>query len=78
MNIKNIDKSKEYTFEDALKKLMRNRNVVITSKNTNDSYLLENSKKGIKIKYYNNSVKSWVGVDYVLTKEIFGTWYVTE
>ncbi|WP_394896285.1 hypothetical protein [Clostridium paraputrificum] len=73
---KQVDKKKEYDFIAAWDKLFEG--YIITSLNTKHSYKLLNIESGIvKLKFYNSITAMWQVTDYLLTKEIFGKWYVT-
>lgn len=73
---KQVDKKKEYDFMEAWDKLFEG--YIITSLNTKHSYKLLNIESGIvKLKFFNTITAMWQTTDYLLTKEIFGKWYVT-
>ncbi len=74
---KQVDKKKEYDFISAWDKLFQG--YIITSLNTKHSYKLLNVESGIvKLKFYNTITAMWQITDYLLTKEIFGKWYITK
>lgn len=74
---KQVDKKKEYDFIAAWDKLFEG--YIITSLNTKHSYKLLNVESGIvKLKFYNSITAMWQVTDYLLTKEIFGKWYITK
>lgn len=74
---KQVDKKKEYDFIAAWDKLFQG--YIITSLNTKHSYKLLNVESGIvKLKFYNTITAMWQITDYLLTKEIFGKWYITK
>lgn len=74
---KQVDKKKEYDFIAAWDKLFEG--YIITSLNTKHSYKLLNVESGIvKLKFYNTITAMWQITDYLLTKEIFGKWYITK
>ena len=73
---KQVDKKNEYDFMGAWDKLFEG--YIITSLNTKHSYKLLNVESGIvKLKFYNSITAMWQVTDYLLTKVIFGKWYVT-
>lgn len=74
---KQVDKKKEYDFIAAWDKLFEG--YIITSLNTKHSYKLLNVESGIvKLKFFNTITAMWQITDYLLTKEIFGKWYITK
>ena len=74
---KQVDKKKEYDFIAAWDKLFEG--YIITSLNTKHSYKLLKIESGIvKLKFYNSITAMWQVTDYLLTKEIFGKWYITK
>lgn len=73
---KQVDKKKEYDFMGAWDKLFEG--YIITSLNTKHSYKLLKVESGIvKLKFFNTITAMWQTTDYLLTREIFGKWYVT-
>jgi len=78
MDIKKIDKTKEYTFIEAWKKSVDDNNIVITSKSSGDSYKIYKDAKQSKLKFYNPVIDNWQLCTYVLPEEIFNMWYVTK
>lgn len=72
-----IDKSKEYAFLEAWEKGIDNRNLIITSKSSGDSYKIDIIEKKHKLKFYNPVISNWQPCTYVLPEEIFDEWYVT-
>jgi hypothetical protein len=77
MYIENINKTKEYTFVEAWEKSINDKNVVITSKSSGDSYKIDISEKKNKLKFYNPTIASWQHCTYLLPEEIFNAWYIT-
>lgn len=77
MDIKKIDKTIEYTFLEAWEKSIDNKNVIITSKSSGDSYKINILEKKNKLKFYNPTISSWQPSTYLLPEEIFNGWYVT-
>lgn len=77
MDIKKIDKTKEYTFIEAWGKSINDSNVIITSKSSGDSYKVYKFPKENKLKFYNPVIGTWQPCTYVLPEEIFNAWYVT-
>lgn len=77
MNIKEIDKTEEYTFLEAWEKSIDSKNVIITSKSSGDSYKIDMFEKQNKLKFYNPVIDAWQPCTYVLPEEIFNMWYVT-
>ena len=73
-----IDKSKEYTFEEVKREIESNKNIIVTSKETNNSYIGEIVKGEVTLKYYNSALDSWRKSDDVWVKEIFNNWYITK
>jgi hypothetical protein len=73
-----INKSVEYDFLKAWEKAIDNRNVIITSKNSGDSYKIDLLEKYNKLKFYSPVISSWQRCTYILPEEIFGSWYITE
>lgn len=71
-----IDRSKEYSFEEALAEL-KTKDVIITSKNTGDSYIAEKFKTETILKFYSKTIDNWQKCTYIEPKEIFNKWYVT-
>lgn len=78
MDIRKIDKTIEYTFLEAWEKSIDDRNVIITSKSSGDSYRIDILSKKNKLKFYNPVIDSWQPCTYVLPEEIFNGWYVTK
>jgi hypothetical protein len=78
MDIKEIDKTIEYTFLEAWEKSIDNENVIITSKSSGDSYKIDIYAKQNKLKFYNPVIAMWQPCTYVLPEEIFNTWYITK
>lgn len=78
MDIKKIDKTVEYTFLEAWEKSIDDKNVIITSKSSGDSYKIDISEKQNKLKFYNPTIAGWQPCTYVLPEEIFNGWYVTK
>lgn len=77
MSINEIDKSKEYMFIEAWAKGI-NENVIITSKNSGDSYIIEKYSKKKKLKFFNSVLDNWQQCTYILPDEIFDMWYITQ
>jgi hypothetical protein len=77
MDIKEIDRTVEYTFLDAWEKGIDDKNVIITSKSSGDSYKIDIFEKQNKLKFYNPVIAGWQPCTYVLPEEIFSMWYVT-
>lgn len=77
MDIKEIDKTVEYTFLEAWEKSIDDINIIITSKRSGDSYKIDLAEKKNKLKFYNSTISSWRPCTYVLPEEIFNAWYVT-
>ena len=77
MDIKKIDKTKEYTFIEAWGRSIDDSDVIITSKSSGDSYKIDKFVKGNKLKFYNSVISTWQQCTYVLPEEIFNVWYVT-
>jgi len=75
-DIKTINKTKEYTFLEAWEKCFNDKNVIITSKKSSDSYKIEFEKQN-KLKFYNPVIVGWQLCTYILPDEIFNNWYVT-
>ena len=74
---KQVDKKKEYDFIAAWDKLFEG--YIITSLNTKHSYkLLKIESRIVKLKFFNTITAMWQVTDYLLTKEIFGKWYITK
>lgn len=78
MAIKEIDKTQEYTFNEAWKKVMEDSNVIITSKNSGDSYKLDKFEKKNKLKFHSSTIAAWQSCPYILTVEMLDMWYVTK
>lgn len=78
MDITEIDKSKEYEFEEALMIGKKNRDVIITSKKDCRSYKIDMLEKNNKLKFFNPVIDGWQVCSYVEPKEMFDKWYVTE
>lgn len=78
MAIKEIDKAQEYTFNEAWKKIMEDSNVIITSKNSGDSYKMDKFEKKNGLKFHSSTTASWRSCAYILTVEILDKWYVTK
>ena len=77
MDIKKINKTKEYTFIEAWGNSINDNNVIITSKSSGDSYKIDKFVKGNKLKFYNPVISNWQQCTYVLPEELFNLWYVT-
>lgn len=77
MDIK-IDTTVEYTFLEAWEKSIDDKNVIITSKSSGDSYKIDIFEKKNKLKFYNPTIAGWQPCTYVLPEEIFNGWYVTK
>ncbi len=75
--VKEIDKSVEYTFLEAWEKGIDDKNVIITSKSSGNSYKIDISEKHNKLKFFNPVIASWQSCTYVLPEEIFDRWYVS-
>ena len=73
-----IDKTVEYKFLEAWEKSIDDRNVIITSKSSGDSYKIDIFEKQNKLKFYNPVIDAWQPCTYVLPEEIFNGWYVTK
>lgn len=78
MDINSIDTSKEYTFEEVKKELEEAKEVIVTSKETSNSYIAEIIKGEVTLKYYNSALDSWRKSDDVWVREIFNNWYITK
>lgn len=76
MDIK-IDKTIEYKFLEAWEKGIDDKNMIITSKKSGESYRIDISEKQNKLKFYNPVIANWQSCTYVLPEEIFDVWYVT-
>lgn len=76
MDIK-VNKNKEYSFEEALEKL-KTKDVIITSKETEDSYIIEKIGNEMILKFYSKTIDSWQKCTYIEPKEIFNKWYITK
>ncbi|WP_315074774.1 hypothetical protein [uncultured Clostridium sp.] len=72
-----INKSIEYTFLEAWEKAIDNKNIIITSKNSEFNYKIDISNKQNKLKFLNPVIGSWQSCTYVTLEEIFDEWYVT-
>lgn len=77
MDLKKIDKTKEYTFIEALGKIIHSNNLIITSKISGYSYKIYKSEKQNKLKFYNPVIDGWQLCTYMLPEEIFDMWYIT-
>jgi hypothetical protein len=77
MDINKIDKSKEYTFIEAWVSGL-DGNVIITSKSSGDSYIIEKFSKEKNLKFYNSTITNWQKCTYILPDEIFDMWYITQ
>lgn len=78
MDIKKINKTKEYTFMEAWGKIINDNSVIITSKSSGDSYKIDKFEKHNKLKFYNPVIDGWQLCTYILPEEIFEKWYVTK
>lgn len=78
IDIKKIDKSKEYTFTIAWDELLKRSNVIITSKNSGFSYIREKRKNQQTLMFYSETICTWRISDNVSSEEMFDKWYVTE
>lgn len=76
MDIK-IDKTREYTFLEAWENSIDDKNVIITSKDSEFSYKIDISNKRNKLKFHNPVIGSWQSCTYVTPEEIFSPWYIT-
>lgn len=72
-----IDKKKEYLFLEAWEKAIDNKNIIITSKKSGDSYKIDMLEKYNKLRFYNPVIGTWQSCTYVLPEEIFNMWYIT-
>ncbi|WP_297429800.1 hypothetical protein [Clostridium sp.] len=68
----------EYDFLKAWEKAIDNKNVIITSKKSGDSYRIDILEKRNKLKFYNPVIDAWQPCTYVLPEEIFNPWYITK
>lgn len=78
MDINQVNKEKEYTFSEALEEILSKSNIIITSKKTEDSYIVCKLKEQIKLKFYNSVIKRWQLCSFLSPDEIFSEWYVTK
>lgn len=69
----NINRNKEYSFIEAYKRLIENKDIVITSKISNYSYAAEKDK----IKFFNPIISLWQVCNFFTTEEILDKWYIT-
>jgi len=76
-DIKKVNKSVEYEFLKAWEKAIDNKNIIITSESSGDSYKIDISEKRNKLKFYNPVIDNWQPCTYVLPEEIFNNWYIT-
>lgn len=76
MDIKNIDKSKEYTFLEVWEMCLENSDVFITSKSSGNSYRIEKIGKKKKLKFYNPVICGWQVCGYIVPEEIFDMWSI--
>jgi hypothetical protein len=53
-------------------------NVIITSKSSGDSYIIESFSKEKNLKFYNSIIANWQKCTYILPDEIFDMWYITQ
>lgn len=72
-----INKDREYAFLEAWEKAIDNKNTIITSKSSGDSYKIDMCDKKNKLKFFNPTIDNWQPCTYVLPDEIFNTWYIT-
>lgn len=72
-----INKSVEYVFLKAWEMAIDDKNIIITSKKSGDSYKIDLGEKKNKLKFYNPTISSWQPSTYLLPEEIFNGWYVT-
>lgn len=77
MDVTKIDKTIEYMFIEAWGKI-DNTNIIITSKNSEFSYKVDNFDNKKKLKFYNPVIGTWQTCTYVQPEEMFDMWYVTE
>lgn len=77
MDIAEIDKSKEYEFSKAWNQLLE-EDVIITSKNTGDSYIVERRKGKKILKFYSQTISTWRVCTHVSPEEMFDKWYITK
>ncbi len=78
MGIKKINRTLEYTFIEAFGKCIEDNKIIITSKNTGDSYKIDKAEKKNKLKFYNPAIEGWQPCTYLLPEEIFDKWYITQ
>lgn len=78
LNVNKLNKTKEYTFSEALQELLDKSNIIITSKKTGDSYIVYRLKEKIKLKFYNSVIRSWQICSFLSPDEILDSWYVTQ
>lgn len=78
LNVNKLNKTKEYTFSEALQELLDKSNIIITSKKTGDSYIIYKLKEKIKLKFYNSVIGTWQICSFLSPDEILDSWYVTQ
>lgn len=78
MDTVSVDKSKEYSFTEAWDKLLENCDVIITSKDSEDHYIIEKIGKDAILKFYSRTSERWQKCTYILPQELLGKWYVTK
>lgn len=72
-----INKTKEYPFGDAWSRLVNDNNM-ITSKNSNYSYIIDKNKDRLKLKFYNPMTGVFQICTYFSSDELLDNWYITD
>ena len=71
-----INRDIEYSFIDAYSKIFE-PGTIITSKNSNYSYIINKTKNAIKLKFYNPITSIWQICNFISSEEILDKWYIT-